>query len=465
MEMQRAEQSHELSPPLRARAGEGAAPLTATQRGFWRYAVRHNGQTVGNVSSATRILGQLDTEVLQESLQALVQRHEALRTRIEVIDGAPRQAVATRASVPIECEDLSHLPQEGMQAELKLRAQAFAEAGCDMALGPMFRAALLRSSERDHVLVLAADHVVSDAACAAILNRELWTLYTQGTSGLPFSLPALRVQFADYASWQEATYDGWRTEHEHYWRERLAGAPQIELPCDRDSQEPMCRTNASMHVPFGKKLSDALRAFARREKVPLLLVVLTAYACTMAKWCERRDLLIAFVTHGRHLDPELRSMVGCLASSLLLRIELREESFIRVLRGIRHEFEAAFRHYDFDRVAELMPQHTTDLGFNWLSTTLLRSSSAAPMEAQRLRLQPFPLRFSWLAKLVSFFADTPASITAGVTYRPDLLLPQTMDRFGRDLRLCAQAIVANPSARAMQTVLESGPLLERPGHA
>lgn len=427
--------------PLQRRRAGTRVPLTATQRGFRRYIERMGGRSLGNVTNAVRIKGPLDTQLLQDCLQMLIDRHEALRTRIVVVDDVPHQVIDARGSIDLQHVDLSRVAADLVQTDLRRAAEEFARQESEPARGPLFRAALLTASPDDHVLVMSVDHMVCDAISAAILKRELWQCYGQRANADAPDMSPLAVQFPDYAIWQQHTYDAWRARHESYWLQRVSGLQQVLLPVDCVGEQPISRTSASQYVPMGKRLSDALRDVARREGVPLPVVVLTVYACAMATWCERRDLLIALATHGRHVHPQLRDMVGCLAGGLHLRIDLGNGSPLDVLRRAHREFLAAFDHYDFDRLIELVPGSGTELSFNWLSSERLRGSGSPSEQVGALRLRPFALNFAWLGKLFAFFTDGPSGISVGVTYRPDLFLPATVQRFGECLQHAARALV------------------------
>src|SRR6202000_2033096 len=120
-------------------------------------------------------------------------------------------------------------------------AQQFADEPIDLSVGPVFEAALLRISVREHVLILLLDHIVSDAASWGILSKEIWTSYSQAAHGQSSLLPNLSVQFPDYAVWQQRTHGAWLRKHEAYWRGHLSGAPRIRMPRDEglpEAQQP-----------------------------------------------------------------------------------------------------------------------------------------------------------------------------------------------------------------------------------
>jgi hypothetical protein len=442
--------------PLKPRPPGCTVPLTAWQQRVWNhFAKRGKPLSVRMCAASVRLLGPLDICLLRRSIEAIVQRHEALRTTIVLVDGVPTQHVNTAYDDHVSVVDLTEAPSRNIEADSKRLAQEFIDEEIDLSAGPLFAAKLLRQSDRDHVLVLALDHIVSDAVSYLILGREIWTLYNQGAQGQPFSLPLLPVQFADYAVWQQQTNDSWLKKHEAYWRERLAGAPSIQIPLDNNAAEVEYPTGATLHFPFGNTLSAKLRDLARRERTLLPLVVLTAYAVVMSRWLRQTDLVLVFGSHGRYRRPELENMIGFLAYGLHFRLEVtRHSSFLDLLRRATLEFYAASNHEDFGRVPDLIPECTTELIFNWLPANWVRRSVHQEGRAhEQVRTQPFQIDTVGSAhKFMLFVSDSPAGIIATVQYRSDLFGSSTIERLGNNLRLLSAEFAQHPLAS-----LESAP--------
>ena len=140
-------------------------------------------------------------------------------------------------------------------------------------------------------------------------------------------------------------------------------------------------------------------------------------------------------------------MTGCFANCLHLRLEIgREASFLDMLQQVRRESETAFSHYHFGRTCEFMREFPTDVRFNWVNLARAPPDERAA-EPHALQLQPFPLGMAWSGKLWPFMCDTPAGICTTVAYRPDLYMPRTIERFGANLRLCAEAFAHDPDSR------------------
>src|SRR5215213_6118799 len=143
------------------RAHRDGAPLSFAQERLWFIDRLEPGSAVYNLPMAWR-LGPLDEAALERALGEIVRRHEALRTTFREVDGSPVQVIAPFGGFTLPVEDLSGLGEADRQVEARRRATEEAMRPFDLAAGPLFRAALLRLGEEDHVLLLSMHHIVSD---------------------------------------------------------------------------------------------------------------------------------------------------------------------------------------------------------------------------------------------------------------------------------------------------------------
>jgi hypothetical protein len=445
--------------PLRPRPSGSPGPLTALQLRAW-------DRAVGRLSSrlpcaAVRLLGRLDTEVLRLSIEHLLMRHESLRTRIVVDDdGVPVQQVDPPCRFELQAIQLAALPAESRETQARRLAQDLAGQKVDLSPGPMLAVQLLRLSEHEHVLIMAADHTFTDGFSFEIINREIWNGYLQTIRAVKVSLPRLPIQFADYALWQQQTRGEWEERHAPYWRKRLRGAPPVRSPFG--GVTPSTQTpGAVLHFPFGSAWSTALRELARRERVDVCLVVMTLYVALWSRWIDQRDLLATFITHGRD-RAELANMIGSIAGYLYLRLELANEaSFADLLRTIEHELTAAKQHRDFDRVPQLLPECDTELHFNWLPTnrtvqwlplnSTLNWLPAHLTQAQpgngALRMEPFALQPQWSFTFDPMFHDSASGIHAIILHQPHAVPRSTLDGFTTALHAFGEQFIRQPRTR------------------
>jgi hypothetical protein len=210
-------------------------PASFAQERLWFLDKLAPGSPLYDLTGAVRMRGQLDLGALRAALDGVAARHETLRTTLPAERGRPVQRVAPPAAVPLSVEELTtdELDAAGGDAEeaARVRARALARTPWDLERGPLFRTALLRLGDDDHVLVIGLHHAVADGLSLGVLASELAALYADPHA----ALPPLPVQYADVAAWQRASLTGAREgELLSFWREELAGVPTaIELPTDR----------------------------------------------------------------------------------------------------------------------------------------------------------------------------------------------------------------------------------------
>src|SRR5262249_9090400 len=208
--------------------------LSFAQQRLWFLAQFEGASEAYHAARGLRLKGGLDRTVLRRALDRIVARHEALRTTFSQIDGRPVQVIGPAENgFHLQEHDLRH--QADAQAELsRLAAREIAQP-LNLEDGPLIRGLLVQLADDDHALLLTMHHIISDGWSVGILIDELSALYKAYRGGEADPLPALPIQYADYAAWQRRWLSGevWRRQAEH-WKNALAGAPALlELPADR----------------------------------------------------------------------------------------------------------------------------------------------------------------------------------------------------------------------------------------
>lgn len=453
--------------PLQFQAESPPIPLIDSQLRCWQ---SNSSRSHRMCVVAECISGLLDIESLQGSIQELIRRHEALRTRIVFLDGLPYQYFEPAGEYRLNVVDLSERSGGDLDDHLNGEIQRFLDQTIDPTQDLMFEARLWRLSDRKHVLVVLIDHVVSDGVSNGIIAREVWSLYDQAVQGQPFSLPPLKYQFSDYANWLRQSHDDWMIEHGAYWTDHLKGVSPLEIPCDEEIGELSVPAGLAVHVPFGDDLSARLRSVAQRERTPLSLVVLTAYVAEISRWCQRNDVLIPVVSTGRYRRPALQNVVGYMANAVHLRLAVIEnDTFSGLLARIRSEFALAFKHQDFDRVPNFIPECASEALFNWQPTNWIGgrldhhvmlecskdldrhaaryvgNSALEEKEDRSLKIEPWQGRSPGHLKFSPVFFDTGSGIHMVVNYRRDRLHRRTIDRFCNGLLSNLGQMATDPS--------------------
>ncbi|MFL6119324.1 condensation domain-containing protein, partial [Actinophytocola sp.] len=283
-------------------------PASFFQERLWLVDQLLPGSTAYVVAVTQRLRGDLDCGVLSRAWELLVDRHEALRTRLEWVDGVLTQSVLPAVSLPLRVIDLTDV--EDVRSEVARLLDAEAAVGLDLSSAPLFRLRLLRLATRDHVLAVYLHHAVTDGWSNGILMRELSVSYRTLLAGGEPVLPPLRLQYADAAAWQRDQLTEQRlADLSRYWTDRLAGAPDLlDLPTDRPRQAGGARPVARHHTVLPRDSVTALRALADSERTTVFAVLLAGFAAILARWAGRQDIVVGSPRTGR-THPDLEGVV------------------------------------------------------------------------------------------------------------------------------------------------------------
>ncbi|RKH75197.1 amino acid adenylation domain-containing protein, partial [Corallococcus sp. AB045] len=383
-------------PPLTRTRTEGPQPLSFAQQRLWFLDQLAPDDASYNLPVTLRLLGRLDVEALRRAFEALVARHEALRTTFFEEEGQPFQRIHPPAEWVLPMEDLSGLEESERDAETLRLATREARQPFHLVHGPLLRTALLKLSDDSHVLLVTMHHIVSDGWSMGVLIRELASLYESFSGGRAPSLPPLPVQYADFALWQRQWLQGETLESQlGYWKRQLAGAPAaLELPTDRPRPAVQSRRGATVPVHFPSELTDSLRSLAQREGATPFMLLLSAFQLLLSRYSGQDDVSVGSPIAGR-THAEAEGLIGFFVNTLVLRAHVRpEESFRQLLAQVKATTLAAYehQHVPFEKLVEVL-QPSRDLSRSPLFQVMLVLQNA-PAEALRvpgMAFQPIPL--------------------------------------------------------------------------
>ena len=239
------------------RGANGPAPLSFAQEQLWLIHRLEPGLTAFNIPIGVRLTGPLDIRALEQSVNEIINRHESIRTVFTIVDERPAQILTTPEPVSLHVTDLGAIPEDEREAEVRRLTIEEARIPFDLEHGPLVRMSLFRLTPEDHVFLLLLHHIISDGWSTGILISELNALYRAYANGQGSPLPALEIQYADYADWQRKTLtrEALNTQLE-YWKQQLNGAPAVlNLPTDRPRPAVVSYRGANESYPLSKGVS------------------------------------------------------------------------------------------------------------------------------------------------------------------------------------------------------------------
>ncbi|MGF7209109.1 amino acid adenylation domain-containing protein [Skermanella aerolata] len=299
-------------------------PLSYAQQRLWFLDRLLPGSGAYNVALGLRLDGDLDEGALRRALTAVIGRHENLRTRFPVEDGRPRQEIMPPFEAPLAVLDRSaDLGEVATVEELGRALRPLALEAIDLDKGPPLRLTLVRLAPRSAVLVAVLHHAVTDGWSMGVLAREVTEHYRAETGGNPAGLKPLALQYADFAAWQQRTLAGPVLERLiGYWRDRLAGAPEVlELPGDGPRPGGTDRPARSLRFRLDAGLTGALRSLARRHQATLFMALHAGFALLLSRWSGQTDVVVGTPIANRTRE-DLAGLIGCFVNTLALRLDL-----------------------------------------------------------------------------------------------------------------------------------------------
>jgi amino acid adenylation domain-containing protein len=431
-------------------------PVSYAQERLWFLDQLEPGSPAYNVVAAYRLTGPLDVDALEQALQEVVRRHEALRTTFTAVDGQPVQVIHSQlqrhSDGALAVVDLAHLERhsDGAEAEARRLMGLERRAAFNLEEGPLLRASLLRLGAEEHILLLSVHHIVTDGWSMGILRRELSALYHAFSKGQPSPLPELAIQYADYATWQREWLQGQVLEAQlAYWLAHLHPLPPaLDLPADH--QRPPIQTfhGSTRTFCIPQALTGACKALARREQATLFMTLLAAFQILLYRYSGREDIVVGTPIANR-TRPEVGPLIGFLANTLVLSTDLSGNPTFRQLLGrVRHVCLDAYDHQDlpFEKLVEQlnpardlsrnplvqvmfalgnMPQH--DLVLPGLTVRTLRAGGASAKFDLTLQL-----------------AEADGSLRGSVEYSTDLFDDGTIARMMGHFVELLEGIVQDP---------------------
>ncbi len=339
-------------------------PLSSGQSRLWVLDQLNPGSTAYNLRFAVRLDQAVHLGAVQHSLDAVVERHEILRTVFRLVDGEPAQVVLERMPVRLAAYDLRKLPPSQRERQATHLATDLAEQPFELGRGPLLRAALIWMGPSDYALAMAMHHIVADAWSMGILTGELGAFYDRfvrsvGDGSLE-PLEPLELQYADYAMWQRRSLASEQFDRQlAYWREQLDGVEELALPLDHPRPAVQAHRGAGFGFDLPESVVTGILDTSRADGATLFMGLLAAWAAVLAWWCDQDEVLVGAPVAGRG-RPELDRLIGFFVNTLVLRVDTgADPTFRELVSRVRRVAFDAYEHSDvpFEKLVEaLAPQ-------------------------------------------------------------------------------------------------------------
>ncbi len=422
------------APPIVPVPREGGLPLSFAQERMWFLHQLEPRSSAYNLAAGVRLEGDLDPAVLARCFTELVRRHETLRTTFAEVDGKPVQVIHPPAQfeLPVFADT---------ETDLESVVQAESARPFDLAKGPLLRATLVKTGEREHALLVVMHHIGSDGWSMALLLGELTELYKGSL------LPDLPVQYADFAAWQRQWLAGEELERQvAYWKEELAGAPPLlELPLDR----PRPAVQSFRGGRHRLSLSADLTPFARREGLTPFMVFMAAFQALLGRYTAQGDVVVGTPIANR-TRTEVERLIGFFANTLVFRSSLGDDpTFVELARRVRTSALGAYDHQDlpFEKlVDELDPERHLSYPPLFQVMFILQNAPAPEVDLAGLKMLPLQAdRGQSPFDLTLVLMEVGGRWIGSFEYVADLFDASTMARWAGHLQTLLGGIAEDPA--------------------
>jgi amino acid adenylation domain-containing protein len=412
-----------------------------------------------NIPLALRLSGQLNIAALENSINEIIQRHEALRTNFATVGGQPIQVIASNPNWELQVVSLFHLTENAREAEAQRWVNEEANRAFNLEREFLLRGLVLQIGEIEYVLLFTMHHIISDGWSLGVFVQELAELYKAFCMENPLVLPSLPVQYADFAVWQQQWLSGEiRVQQLDYWKQQLLNAPVLlELPADRPRPAVQTFRGGYYRGALSQELSVALTALSKRAGVTLFIALLTAFQTLLYRLSGQDDIVVGTPVAGRNRQ-EIEGLIGFFVNTLVLRTDLSgNPTFEELLGRVREVALGAYTHQDlpFEQLVEVL-QPDRSLSYTPLFQVMfaLDDTLVPTVELPELTISSYPVEIG-TAKfdLTLSMENTASGLVAQWEYSTDLFDESTIARIARNLQTLLESIVVNSKQKISELPL------------
>ncbi|WP_412765391.1 non-ribosomal peptide synthase/polyketide synthase [Pseudomonas sp. NGC7] len=406
-------------------------PLSFAQQRQWFLWQLEPQSSAYNIPAALKFTGTLDISALQRSFESLIARHETLRTTFRLEDEQAVQVVHPHMPFALVVE-----PVEAIAPSVRACLEAEAQLPFDLEHGPLMRARLLQLGAQEHVLTLTLHHIVADGWSLPVMVQDLVKLYEGFSQGRDVQLPALPIQYADYAIWQRAWMQAGEQERQlAYWKAQLGDEqPVLELPTDRPRPAVHSQQGARLEIPLDGELVGSLKQLAQQQGVTPFMLLLASFQTLLHRYSGQADIRVGVPIANRN-RAETERLAGFFVNTQVLRAEFDLGiTFTELLEQVRQRALGAQAHQDlpFEQLVEaLQPERSLShsplfqVMYNHQTETKKSEGRNLPgLLMEELAAQSHVAKFD--LALDTF--EHEAGISAALTYATDLFDAATIER-------------------------------------
>jgi condensation domain-containing protein len=423
---------------------------------LWKAEVRDPGvlpffDCARSLSLALRLQGPVKHDALRSALEAVVRRHDVLRSRFVVQSGQPKRVSGRSPLIKLTVIDKSSVSQENRQDLLERVIAPQVDAGFDLARGPLLLAALAALGHGEHILYIAVHHIVFDRWSNRLLAQELTRFYEADVTGRAMEFPPLPAQYQGYVQWQRQ-----RLESEHgrkmieYWLKRLDGLPDIDLRPDRAGFQTLSTRPGSSWFTITAEDVNRLMTLSRHSRATLATILLAVFKLFLRRISGTDDITVGVPLSDRR-RPEFESLIGLFMNVVVVRTSISHGmTFMEFLDRVRRGLVDACLHQDLPygyllKLVGAKPLYRVVFNF-------MPSLSALEVELTGVNatLVPTATKPESVADLSFNVSTNNGALLCRLLYKADLFSEASGERFAEQLQTLIRAVLHAPHNRIDQ---------------
>ncbi|MCP4700193.1 MAG: amino acid adenylation domain-containing protein [Gammaproteobacteria bacterium] len=427
-------------------------PLSYGQQALWFVYQNAPDSPAYNMAWPMELQGSLKSSALQSALQTLVNRHPALRTTIDLVNGEPVQTVHPAGNYHLK----EYQALEWSEQQLWPALKTAYEQPFDLAKGPVLRVDIFQTAPQRYIILLTMHHILGDAGSMDILGNELLTLCQAEVSGQKAALPPILANYADFVRDETAMLESSASEKlVRYWRQRLGGeSPVLNLTADYPRPAVQNYNGASVPYSFSTQFSQQLNRLARQEKTTLFSLLLTAFQVLLHRYAGQTEIWIGTPASTSRRDSRFAGLVGYFVNPIVLRAVIDPSaklSFRELLSQTRQTVLEALEHaaYPFPLLVKTL-QPRRDPSYAPLFQVMLDFKPANFSLPSIPGLTISPVEMGQMEGQFDLTLNIKEGEQLGgrINYNCDLFRPETIKRMAEHFELLLTAVVNNPDEPA-----------------
>ncbi|MGN6601349.1 MAG: amino acid adenylation domain-containing protein [Ginsengibacter sp.] len=425
-------------------------PLSPSQQRLWLLYQMDKRSTAYNIYGAHLLEGDIEPDLFIKALQQLLRRHEMLRTIFIEKEGSPVQQIIPYDSLDIEKAriDISHEAETTAPGE---REAVLSQHVFSLDQWPLFKFSLIKE-QNGYRLLYVMHHIISDGWSMDIFVKDIFLFYQSMLTGARVELPALTIQYKDYAAWQnDLLAQGLLNKEQRYWVSQLEGdLPILHLPQDNEPLDGVSRNNAGFYkIYLDEELKSEIDQFVVHKKISTFGLFIGCFKVLLHRLTGQRDIIIGIPVANRSHEA-VKDLIGFFVNTIMLRDRFTEAmSFSEFVKKVNDNLMDGLENqsYPFERLLEVLqiPKDLNHFPISRVFLNMLNFSSPNSANANGVTSQAGVTTFKAKFDLECYFEQQKDALLVNCIYNRDLFQSQTIEYWINGFISIIRASIQNPA--------------------